>query len=171
MILAALTLGVNASVLAQSETFKAFKVDLSMGPTLATGEKGSVSLVVAMEPKFAINDKITLGVRLEGALRTYDSLEDEYSGSYMATADYYLSTNGLRPFFGTGAGIMSVTAFSEEENDGTIEKDKFAFMPRAGFETGHFRLALEYNLAPKVDGFSSNYASLKFGFFLGGGRK
>ena len=56
-------------------------------------------------------------------------------------------------------------------------------MLRGGFETGHFRLALEYNLvaSSKLPGFNSNgtsttvkskngYISLKIGFLIGGGR-
>jgi len=176
MLLVALALGVNAKSFAQSETFKAFKVEFSAGLSWATGKGGAGDAVIAMEPKFAINDKLTFGLRLETAGRSYkgqDRLgEQEFSGSYMATGDYYFNTNGLRPFASLGAGVMSVSAFNTERTDFVIvEKDVLAFAPRAGFETGHFRLGVEYNIATKSYGLNSNYASLKFGFFLGGGRK
>jgi len=176
MLLVALALGVNAPSFAQSESFKAFKIDFSMGLSWATGKGGGEDALVSMEPKFAINDKLTFGLRLETAGRTYDSFrssEDEYSGSYMATGDYYFNTNGLRPFAGFGVGIMGVSALVEsQENEFELdEKDALAFMSRVGFETGHFRVGLEYNIAAKSYGFNSNYGSLKFGFFFGGGRK
>lgn len=177
MLLVALALGVNATSFAQSETFKAFKVEFSAGLSWATGKGGAGDAVIAMEPKFAINDKLTFGLRLETAGRTYEagqnSRGEEFSGSYMATGDYYLNTNGLRPFAGFGIGVMSVSALgvNEENEPSIVEKDALALMPRVGFETGHFRLGLEYNIAAKSYGYDSNYASLKLGFFLGGGRK
>jgi len=47
---------------------------------------------------------------------------------------------------------------------------KFGFAPRAGFELGHFRTALEYNIAGKTGSINNNYLSIKLGFFIGGGR-
>jgi hypothetical protein len=175
MLMVALALGVNAAY-AQSETFRAFKVEFSSGLSWATGKGGGGDVVLAMEPKYAINDKLTFGLRMELAGRTYtgkDRLgEEEFSGSYMATGDYYFNTNGLRPFAGFGVGVMGVSALGE--TDGFIEleeKDVLAFMPRVGFETGHFRMGLEYNIPTKSYGYNSNYAALKIGFFVGGGRR
>lgn len=47
---------------------------------------------------------------------------------------------------------------------------KFGFMPRAEFELGHFRAAVEYNLVGKSNNTNYSYIGFKIGFFFGGGR-
>ncbi|WP_207425033.1 hypothetical protein [Pedobacter sp. SYSU D00535] len=172
MLVAALALGAKASVCAQS--FKAFKVELAVGPTMATGKGGDVGVVLAMEPKYAINDKLTFGLRLESGERIYAAgsrIEfDDLAGSYMATGDYYLNTNGLRPLFGIGVGVLDAAAV-DESGERLTHKDSPAILARTGFETGHFRLGLEYNKLLKTYGFNGDYASLKLGWMFGGGRK
>ena len=167
---------------AQSEqTFKPFKVDIAAGYALPSGQGSKAGALLAIEPKYALNDNFSLGLRMEMALtaqvsgsNTNTSADVKGSGSYLATVDYYFNTNGFRPFIGGGAGIFtnaSATANATSESTSEIKQgSQFGFAPRAGFETGHFRTAIEYNVAGKTENVNHNYVGIKIGFFLGGGR-
>lgn len=167
---------------AQSEqTFKPFKVDIAFGYALPSGEGSKAGGLFALEPKYALNDHLTLGLRMEAALTAQGVAANENtnadvkaSGSYLATADYYLSTNRFRPFIGAGAGIYTnASANANAYTQSTTEVQsgsRFGFAPRAGFEVGHFRAAVEYNVAGKTANVNHNYLGIKLGFFLGGGR-
>lgn len=178
----ALTLGAVIFANAQTElTFKPFKVDIALGYALPSGSGSKAGLLVAVEPKYALNDNLTLGLRMETAVTAQGSVvndelkegEVKASGSYLATADYYFNTNRFRPFVGGGAGLYT-NASADLDEDVTAEDvqktRKFGFAPRAGFEYGHFRTAIEYNIAGKSGSLNHNYLGIKLGFFLGGGR-
>ena len=93
------------------------------------------------------------------------------SGSYLATADYYFNTNRFRPFVGAGVGVYRNASMDINSDSDTPETStQFGFAPRAGFELGHFRTAIEYNVAGKSGEISNNYLGIKLGFFFGGGR-
>lgn len=160
--------------------FKPFKVDLASGYALPSGSGSKAGVILAVEPKYSVNDQITLGLRFEGALtaRAAISADGETmsgdvkaSASYLATADYFFTANKFRPFAGAGAGLYRLAAVEVESEEGTVEADsKFGFAPRAGFEYGHFRMAVEYNVAGKTGSINNNYIGFKLGFFIGGGR-
>lgn len=167
---------------AQSTVFKPFKVDLSMGYAVPGGSGSKGGVLFAIEPKYAVNNNLALGLRIEGAVMaraTTDasgqtvSGDVKASGSYLATADYYFNTNKFRPFAGLGAGIYSNAAVAV--NNGTAESDvaastKFGAAPRVGFEYGHFRMGVEYNIIGKTGSINNNYLGIKLGFCIGGGR-
>ncbi|ANE49343.1 outer membrane beta-barrel protein [Flavisolibacter tropicus] len=166
-----------------AQTFKPFKVDLAAGYAVPSGKGSKGGVVLAIEPKYAINDNISLGLRMEAAItaRGYvASNGQEVSGdvkasaSYLATGDYYFNTNKFRPFAGLGVGIYSLASASvdmiDEEATALDAGTKFGAAPRAGFEFGHFRTALEYNIVGKSGDINNNYFSVKLGFFIGGGR-
>lgn len=168
---------------AQSTAFKPFKVDLATGYAVPGGKGSKAGVVLAIEPKYAINDNITLGLRMEAAITARGSVssdgqsaeaEVKGSGSYLATGDYYFNTNKFRPFAGLGLGIYrlaSAAVDTDSEGDPVIESGtKFGGAPRVGFEFGHFRTAVEYNVAGKTGKINNNYLSVKLGFFIGGGR-
>ncbi|MFZ5973744.1 MAG: outer membrane beta-barrel protein [Bacteroidota bacterium] len=129
---------------------------------------------------------------------TSGSAEAEVSAnaSYTANGQYYFLNGTFRPFAGAGFGVYSVASAkvsgsssgsgsaSSEVGGGT----KFGFYPRLGFDLGHFSFNLEYNVIPKTettvivaDGsggtstaqstVKNSYLGVKFGFFIGGGRK
>lgn len=180
---------VGSMIQAKAQTFKPFKVNIATGYAIPSGEGSSGGVSFTLEPKYALNDNITVGLRLEGALTAnvaVDSEGDPTSGdvkllsSYLATSDYYLNTNKFRPFAGIGAGLFRIAgaSFSDEDiEDGTFDEtdlpefeSKVGFAPRLGFEYGHFRTAIEYNLIGKSDEVKNNYLGFKIGFNLGGGR-
>ncbi|HEX6848415.1 MAG TPA: hypothetical protein VF144_15635, partial [Chitinophagaceae bacterium] len=176
---------------------KPFKVDLSIGYAIPGGEGTKGGVLFALEPKYAVIPNLSVGLRMEAAIIAQFSGYDENgevmdtkvkaAGSYLATGDYYFTNNyGFRPFAGAGAGIYSVAAMEVNSDNGKVSGgSKFGQMIRAGVETGHFRIGLEYNIVPKttyegynadgdyVTGLSSsnNYVGIKVGVCFGGGRK
>jgi hypothetical protein len=166
---------------AQSTVFKPFKVDFATGYAIPGGSGSKGGVLFAIEPKYALNDNITVGIRFEGAVMARATTVNgqeftgdvKASGSYLATGDYYFNTNKFRPFAGVGVGIYNNASgsFSSGTNTGTIEGGTvFGGAPRAGFEFGHFRMAVEYNLMGKSGTINNNYLGIKLGFFAGGGR-
>src|SRR6476646_9324764 len=166
---------------AQSTSFKPFKVDLATGYAIPNGKGAKGGILFAIEPKYGVTNNITLGLRLEAAVMAQAQLDqstgDLKSGSvkanasYLATGDYYFTTNTFRPFAGLGAGLYSVAAADVNSETGDVSAGKkFGFMPRAGFEVGHFRTAIEYNFVGKTGTINNNYLGIKLGFFIGGGR-
>lgn len=166
---------------AQTEqTFKPFKVDIAAGYALPSGGGSKGGALFAIEPKYALNDNLALGLRIEAALTAQGNFTNnemsngdvKASSSYLATADYFFNTNSFRPFIGAGAGIFTnASANLNVQSTGEVKSgSKFGFAPRIGFETGHFRTAIEYNVAGKTATVDHNYLGLKIGFFLGGGR-
>lgn len=181
LLIAVFSIGIALHSHAQETTFKPFKVDLALGYAIPSGSGAKGGIIIAMEPKYALNDNIAVGLRLEGALMVRASIdasgeavegEAKYNGSYLLTGDYYFTTTTFRPFAGIGAGLYRIAAasFDEEDAEDIQRTSKFGFAPRVGFEVGHFRTALEYNIAGKSGTINNNYLGIKMGFFIGGGR-
>lgn len=189
-----------ASANAQSKEgseLKPFKVDVSLGYAIPGGSGAKGGVLFAVEPKYSIMPQLALGLRIEAAVVArvggYDNAGNaqeadvKASASYVATGDYYFSTNySFRPFAGAGVGIYQLaaaTASSSGSSGASTETaSKFGGLVRAGFEAGHFRLGLEYNLIPKtsVPGYTSSgaatnvdvkngYIGIKLGVVFGGG--
>ena len=98
--------------------------------------------------------------------------------SYLVTGEYYFSNNSFRPLAGLGTGVYSMGSISTSTSDdgfedGTVDVGtRFGIAPRVGFEVGHFRMGLEYNLITgQPKDFNRNYFSTKIGFFFGGGKR
>ncbi len=178
LLLFALT-GVAFLAEAQSQNYHAFKFDISLGyaiPSNGSGTKAGVTY--AFHPHYRLTDDFAAGLRMEGALIGYENtatgeIKVSALASYCATGEYYLASNGFRPFIGGGAGLFVLGSITSNNNtdvnvDATYSGRSFKFgvFPEVGFETGHFRLSAEYN----VVGGKNSYAAAKIGFFIGGGR-
>lgn len=173
--------------------FKRFKGDVSLGYAKPTGSGSSGGVLFAMEPKFAIIDKLSVGLRIEGAVMAklsggYNSNgqtdvdEAKVAASYIATADFYFTDNySIRPFIGAGGGFFALAADNTNYSDVTTAT-KFGGMVRAGAEVRHFRFGVEYNIIPDSDALVYNntgnlvstkvknaYIGIKVGFCFGGG--
>nr|WP_321406470.1 hypothetical protein [uncultured Carboxylicivirga sp.] len=182
LIIAIAVLGLTQAS-AQSENYKAFKVDV--GALYGLPSDGfTAGIGFYLEPKYNITDNIALGFKMEWAVLGVDE-QDGLSasisalGTYQVTGDYYFTTNKVRPFVGLGTGIYSMGSvdytYDVMSEAGTLTADygsKFGFAPRAGLLLGHFRVGLEYNIITGLaDLDSRNYMSLKLGFEIGGGKK
>lgn len=175
--------------------FKPFKVDVSLGyaiPTGGTGSKGGI--LFAVEPKYAIMQQLSLGLRIEGAVtvsgidgqgNVSNNASAKAAASYLATGDYYFNNNDFRPFAGAGAGIFSTAGVTTNTSNSSVAQGtKFGGMVRAGFEYKHARLGIEYNLVGKTSvaddpstqandayDIKNAYIGIKFGVCIGGGRR
>ena len=159
--------------------FKKFKVDVSLGyavPQTSQGAGRNAGVLFAIEPKYAVMDQLSIGLRLEGAAMVNVDAQGETgkaqaNASYLATGDYYFSNNKFRPFIGAGAGVFTYANVSSEDDISSVDDvpttSNFGAMVRGGFEYGHLRLGIEYNLVKDKSG----YLGLKLGVVIGGGRK
>jgi len=159
-------------------TFKKFKVDVSLGyaSPQVSGPGTKAGILFAIEPKYAVMNDLSVGIRMEGAVMANVS-KDGGSGnakanySYVATGDYYFSDKRFRPFLGAGAGIFTFASVDLNSDISGINdipvSSKFGFVTRGGFEYGHLRVGVEYNFV----GDKMGYLGLKLGAVIGGGRK
>ena len=183
-ILTALLCIFSLSMQAQDEgsgdrVFKKFKVDVSFGyaiPHTSQSAGRNAGALFVIEPKYAVMDQLSLGIRLEGAVMVNVDVQGEtgkaqVNASYLATGDYYFTNTKFRPFIGAGAGIYTYAHVSSDDNISTIGDvptiSNFGFMARGGFEYGHLRVGVEYNFVKD----NSGYLGLKLGVVIGGGRK
>jgi outer membrane protein W len=187
---------VNAQDKKEGE-LKPFKVDVSLGYAIPGGSGAKGGLLFVVEPKYAVMPNLALGLRIEGAIMargtettngtttTEVDVDVKAASSYLATADYYLNNNySFRPFVGAGLGIYSLASASVNSTSTSAGSgSKFGEMVRAGFEAGHFRLGLEYNIVPKTKSTTTTgtttttttstngYIGIKVGVCFGGGRR
>ncbi|HEY4148033.1 MAG TPA: hypothetical protein VGM41_03855 [Chitinophagaceae bacterium] len=179
--------------------YKPFKVDVAFGAAIPSGSGSKGGVLFAIEPKYAVMPMLSVGLRIEGAVvaRGFVSSDGQYASgsasaaaSYLVTGDYYIPTGTpFRPFGGVGVGVYDIASASVDESSSSSSasygaSSKVGGLVRAGFEIGHFRLGLEYNLVGKtditsVDGLGNSstvssknsYMGVKIGFFIGGGKQ
>lgn len=177
--------------------FSPFKVDLAVGGAIPNGAGAKGGVLFSLEPKYAVISRLSVGLRMEAAIMARGYVANDGStasasvsaaASYIATGDYYYTNMFFRPFTGIGAGLyrFASASFSTSGNDvGAAAGSKFGTMVRSGFEVGHFRFAVEYNIIGKntqtyVDASTgdkytvsskNSYMGVKLGFFFGGGRR
>jgi hypothetical protein len=199
LVLSAAVLSISmARAQSSGGQFQPFKVDLAIGDAIPQGPGSKGGVLFAIEPKYAVMDQLSVGLRLEAALTERGFTSNDGSSasakvaaasSYLLTGDYYFSNNAFRPFVGAGVGVYQLASASFDDNSnngavGTGAATKFGGMLRAGFELHHFRLGVEYNLVGKSsetsdDGYGdvvtvsskNSYLGIKLGFFIGGSRK
>ncbi len=177
------------------EGYKKFKVDASLGYAIPSGSGAKTGAIFTIEPKYAVLPNVSVGLRLESAIManstTYTTNQTSFDlsvkamNSYVVTADYYLSDKrSFRPFVGGGLGLFRTAGIQINSNnsiDNTSYGNKFGGIIRGGFEAGHFRLGLEYNLVGKTNALAyngskvgetkNNYLGIKVGFCISGGKK
>ena len=175
--------------------FKPFKFDISVGAAIPQGGGSKSGALIALEPKYAIRDQLWVRLRIESAIMarvygngdgTYSSANVSGAASYILTGDYYFNTNNTRPFIGAGGGLFGLASATVVYNGYTSDiasSSKFGGMIRAGFESRHFRLGVEYDIignssVQTIDGSgnpfivtaSNSYLGIKLGICIGGGR-
>ena len=177
---------------ANAQDFKAFRVDLGLGYAIP---KDGGGVILSVEPKYAVIPNVAVGLRFElagMAQATYEvvngqvtkdgSASVKLNGSYLLTGDYYFTNNNFRPFGGLGVGIYNLNGAESNINGTTsvaTNKNNLGYMLRAGFDVSHFRLAIEYNIAGKMEtdilgndySSSYNYLGIKANVYIGGGKK
>jgi len=167
-------------VKAQSENFHAFKFDIGVGYALPSSGSGTeAGATFTLQPHYRLSDNFALGLRMEAAAIGYkNSVSGDVKVSALAsgclTGEYYLSDNSFRPFIGAGVGLFDEESAAGNTNGNSGSNvsvsgrtTNFGAFPEIGFEAGHFRLSVDYNVA----GNSNNYIAFKIGAFFGGGKK
>lgn len=166
----------QSTTTSSADTYHAFKFDIGLGyaiPSGATGSGTKAGATFTLQPHYRLSDDLAIGLRLEGAGLGY---QDETGKtkvslleSYCATGEYYLIKGGFRPFLGAGLGFFNQSSLKADNGSAVLANGatNFGLFPEIGFETGHFRMSADYNIA----GNSNNYLAFKIGFFFGGGRK
>ena len=152
--------------------FKKFKVEISPGYAIPQESGSGGNALFAIEPKYAIMDQLSVGLRMEAVVMFDFSFfggggATKANASYLATGDYYFSNNKFRPFLGAGAGMYTYASIDTQFGGSIPVASKFGFMARSGFEYGHLRVGAEYNFVAEKSG----YLGLKLGVVIGGGRK
>ena len=174
-----------------------FRVGMDWGFVVPNAEGGG--FLVYLEPKYNFKSNMNIGLRfgLVGMARdvVYNSgietVKGEFSAnaSFALTFDYHFHKEGsnFAPFLGAGLGralfsnLTIEDPISNGDDIGQISTNSATFgMFRGGFETGKFRLSLDYNFLPVSDivdvsnnviGETENsYFGISLGFFVGGGR-
>ncbi|RMB56637.1 hypothetical protein EAX61_13610 [Dokdonia sinensis] len=172
-----------------------FRFDISLGYA-AIADTDSDGLTFYLEPKWTLNNRMNVGLRIGGSVIGKEIGEDAegdfavpevaFSGSYVGTFDYYFHKSGsaFAPFVGAGFGYYEVANVETENAQGeSVElktDSKAGGLVRLGFDWYKFRLGFEYNLIPTSDlrdldnvviGTSkNNYYGVSLGFYFGGGK-
>jgi hypothetical protein len=157
------------SMYVQAQEYKPVKIGIGLGYSVPGGAGSKGGPIFYIEPSYRANDKIVIGLRLEGAVATKGTfitavspggitsvgdLSSSATASYTVNAQYYFSNENFRPFAGAGLGIYSSTSvsFNSFGSTTTINSSgsQFGFYPRIGFDVGHFTLQAEYNIVPST---------------------
>ena len=158
-------LGAASAARAQAPSYQPIRVDLTVYGGYAPGDAAAWGIGAALEPKYNLTDRLSLGLRLEGAgFVTQDVKVSSGSGStanvsqsaravsaFSAKADFYLTTSAVRPFLGISAGLYRIGAGSQSVSGGTVVQSAaafrgFGFAPQAGVNLGGFRLAATWHV-------------------------
>lgn len=177
---------VVAAAGALAQEYQAFRVGVGLGYAMASGSGSKGGVLFNLEPGYRVTDQILLNLRIEGAVvgrgfANESSAEMDVAAiaSYTLNGQYYFNNNKFRPFVGAGIGSYSLASTSVSVNLGGGDTEtavvaaasKFGFYPRVGFDSGHFTLALDYNIIPETNGIKNSYFGIRVGGFFGGGKK
>ncbi len=177
---------------AHAQTFRAFKVILYGGYAVPFRETAKGGVSTSIEPQYAINDQVTLGLRFESAStsRGEEVMDNEkFSTSVWAfTADHSFGTKSLRPFLGFAAGWSQIERADEYITKASglsyidyklVTDHKFGYGPRLGVETSRIRFSAECTFTGNSEkmtlsntgGGSNSFLGIKAGYVFGGRRK
>lgn len=167
---------------AQTDKYKAFKVDLSIGfgnpPAVLFSKLPGVSFT--LEPHYRLGDALAIGLRFESAALPVGKVSVQYQNvafnwvnSVCPTLEYYIGHLNFRPFIGIGYGWYNqrTRSIGQTGDSVTVTQKPFTlkgYCPEAGFEYKHLRIAVQLNILSARTG---NYLEIKIGRFIGGGKK
>ena len=100
VLMTALILGSVILSQAQSTVFKPFKVDLALGYAMPSGSGSKAGVLFVVEPKYAVNNNIAMGLRFEGAVMARAAISEannEFTADVKASGSY---VSGLLPVWG-----------------------------------------------------------------------
>jgi len=165
-----------------AQDYKRVEVDLGLRASFFTGDKGGGGAGFFLEPRYNINNKVTVGLRwgldalVERTGENGEPVDVAVLPSYILTGDYIINNKKNKRFFvGLGLGFSgeNSTAF-EVEGTGEVTEtadigSSFGIVPRVGIKLGLFKVALDYSIYTKEN--TRNFVGLNLGFSFGGGRR
>jgi len=171
------------TVLAQSTSYTAFEWDIvGVGLAIPIGENNlGEGIAIGGEVRFNAADNFSIGLGSEFSffdVENFENLDDNrdatigFSYTGFLSGDYYLSTtSSRRAFAGLAVGhsdIGDIEITGDGENATEIKGESgMSLAPRIGYELGHARFLLNYNIGLKEE--LSDYISLKVSWTLWGG--
>ena len=174
-----------STALAQSTSYTAFEWDIfGIGLAIPTGEDNlKEGLAMGGEVRFNATDNISFGLGSEFSffdIENLENLEDDkdatigFSYTSFLSGDYYFSaTSSRRAFAGLAVGFSDIGDIEITGGDENVTEIKgesgMSLSPRIGYELGHARFLLNYNIGLKEE--LSDYISLKVSLTLWGGYK
>lgn len=174
----------TAQAFQEIDHYKAFEVLLEGGYARPAGNGAKAGVLLAIEPRFNVIDRITVGLRGESTAmaragyQINNASADGEAGlgiALLATGDYYFTNRLVRPYIGAGVGIYNfVSVEATSSNGGRITVPavtKPGGMIRLGVEVWHVRAGFHYNIVGKTNTINNNYLGITFGIALGGGVK
>jgi len=176
------------SVICNAQEYKKLRVAIGTGYASVGQEYREYSnggqVLFFLEPSFRLNDKVSVGCRLEVT-------PGKTVASYTFNGQCYWvkKSQDFRPFVGWGIGFYHPYLSGDVFYGITSRQEQtvFGFYPRLGFDYGHLTLLIDWNIGgyanatiyppagsalPSFDGnLSPNYFSAKIGLQIGGGKK
>ena len=119
----------------------------------------------ADEEAYYLKNNLSVGLRLESVLYKSSLLGGKNISfdSFTLNSQHYFDSHRLRTFVGIGFGIYEIANSTSGFEPG--------FYPRMGFDVGHFNMTIDYNWNLNSIYTSYDYLAVRFGFYLGGGKK
>lgn len=160
---------ISAVILFASTASAQFHIELGPNFNLPQGDFGDaydLGVGFYIEPKYAINDNIDLGLVIgsngfAGADFGGQSFGATGALVILPTATYRFSTNTVTPYAGLGLGLYNFKGAEVTVNSVTLEgesESKFGFAPRAGVYIGRLNLGVAYNIVS-----DANYLQFNLG--------
>ena len=172
----------SGNLMAQAPSYTDFEWDIiGIGTSIPVGEDQiSSGLAFGGEVRFNITDYLSIGLGSDFSFfdaKNLENIEDEdvtvgFSSTSFLSADYYFNTtSSKRGFVGLALGGTDIgdVEFSLEGEEVTIIEGAsgMSISPRVGFEYGHARFLLHYNIGMKKE--LTDYIAFKISLTLWGG--
>jgi hypothetical protein len=139
-----------------------FRSDAGIGAAFTTGRLKSYGISASVEPKFFFNEKISVGLRLEGDVLFGGNISGESSevsvgmssrAAFLGKGEYYLGENNTRLFFGAMAGMYTQANIGGSgSGSASISAGRsFGVAPEVGVTFGNFRISGIYHIVMAND--------------------
>ena len=149
-------------------SFAQFHVELGLNFNSPSGDFGDVydlGIGAYLEPKYALNENIDLGLYIGANAFAGADLDlggvgtASVSGTsvtpILATGTYRFMESNVTPYAGLGLGLYSadIASVSVGANNAAVEESttEFGFAPRVGIYLGRLNLGIAYNIAGDIE--------------------